>query len=100
MTDEQRIAIARADAAKRIMGDTMVKDALAAIEDGIVSVWKDLPHQAVAERENLHRLLQTKRQFERLFEAHIQNGAFATNDLRIEEERKTLAQRFKDKIYG
>lgn len=100
MNDQQRIDIGRADAARRIMDDPMIKEALQAIEDGIVSAWKDVPLRDVEGREHLHRLLQAKKKFEQVFAAHIQNGALASTDLRIEEERKSLMDRMKERIYG
>lgn len=100
MTDGQRADIARSDAATRIMQDPMVQEALAAIEDGIVGAWKDLPLRDVEGREQMHRLLQAKRKFEQVFLTHMQNGKLVAAELRIEEERKSLTARFKEKIYG
>ena len=100
MNDQQRIDINRADQARRIIDDPMVKEAFAAIEAGIVEAWKDVPLRDVEGREHLHRLLQAKRKFEQVFEAHIQNGAIAANDLRAEEERKSIMTKIKERVYG
>jgi hypothetical protein len=100
MTDEQRIALARSEAAKRIMDDPMVKEALEAIESGIVEAWKDMPLREVEGREHLHRLLQAKRKFEAVFASHMANGSIAAHDLRAEEERKNLLTRMKERVYG
>lgn len=100
MNDDQRIAMARADAAKRIMDDPMVKEALAAIEEGIVSAWKDIPARDVEGREHLHRLLQAKRKFETVFQMHLQDGALAAADLKAEEERKSIITRVKERLHG
>lgn len=100
MNDQQRIDIARADAAKRIMDDPMVKEALQAIEEGIVAAWKDMPIRDMEGREHLHRLLQAKRKFEAVFFAHMENGKIAAAELKAEEERKGLIARAKERIYG
>jgi hypothetical protein len=100
MNDQQRIDINRAEAAQRILDDPMVKDALQAIEDGIVSAWKDLPLRDVEGREHLHRVLHAKRQFEAVFAAHIQNGTIAANELKAEEARKSIIERARDYIRG
>jgi hypothetical protein len=100
MNDQQRIDIARAEQAKRILEDDMVKEAFAAIESGIVEAWKDLPMRDTEGREHLHRLLQAKRKFEQVFASHIQNGAVAANELKAEEARKTIIERAKGFIRG
>lgn len=100
MNDQQHIAISRADAAKRILEDPMVKDALRAIEDGIVEAWKDLPLRDVEGREHMHRMLHAKRKFEAVFAAHLQNGQIAAAELKAEEERKSIIERAKGFIRG
>jgi hypothetical protein len=100
MNDQQCIDISRAGAAKRIMDDPMVKEALQAIENGIVEAWKDVPLRDVEAREHLHRLLQAKRKFVAIFEMHMQTGALAAAELKADEERKSLLSRVKDRIYG
>lgn len=100
MNDQQRTDIARADAAERILNDPMVKEALAAIEDGIRMAWSDTPIRDAEAREHLFRLLQAKRKFEEVFISHIQSGELAKHQLAAEEERKGLMARMKDRIYG
>lgn len=99
MTDH-RADINRADTARRIMDDPMVKDALQAIEDGIVEAWKDLPLRDVEGREHMHRMLHAKRKFEAVFAAHLQNGQIAAAELKAEEERKSIIERAKGFIRG
>lgn len=99
MTDH-RADINRAEQAKRILDDPLVKDALQAIEDGIVEAWKDVPLRDTEGREHLHRLLTAKRKFEAVFAAHIQNGQIAAAELKAEEERKTIIERARDYIRG
>ncbi|WP_208281723.1 hypothetical protein [Massilia oculi] len=100
MNDEQYAAINRADAAKRIMTDPMVVEALKTIEDGITEAWKDVPLRDVEGREHLHRLLQAKRRFESVFELVLREGELASAELRAEEERKSIATRIKERLYG
>jgi len=100
MDDQQYAAINRADAAKRIMTDPMVVEALKTIEDGITEAWKEVPVRDVEGREHLHRLLQAKRRFESVFEIVLQEGVLASTTLRLEEERKSLATRIKERING
>ena len=99
MTDH-RADINRAEAAKRILDDPLVKDALQAIEDGIVEAWKDVPLRDTEGREHLHRLLTAKRKFEAVFAAHMQNGQIAAAELKAEEERKSLIEKAKGFIRG
>ena len=100
MNDQQRDALARADGAKRIIEDPMVKEALQIIEDGITGAWKDLPARDVEGREHLHRLLQAKRRFETVFQIVLEEGAVAAAELRAEEERKSIMTRVKERLYG
>lgn len=100
MNDQQRATAARAEAAKRIIEDPMVKEALQIIEDGITDAWKDLPARDVEGREYLHRLLQAKRRFETVFQIVLEEGAVTAAELRAEEERKSIMTRVKERIYG
>lgn len=100
MNDQQREAINRAEAAKRIIDDPMVKEALQTIEDGIAAAWKDLPARDVEGREHLHRLLQAKRRFETVFQIVLEEGEVSKAELRAEEERKSILTRVKERVYG
>lgn len=100
MNDQQREAINRAEAAKRIIEDPMVKQALQAIEDGITDAWKDLPARDVDGREHLYRLLQAKRRFETVFQIVLEEGAVSVAELRAEEERKSIMTRVKERLHG
>ena len=97
---DHRADLNRADAAKRIMDDPMVKEALQAIEDGIIEAWKDLPLRDVEGREHMHRMLHAKRKFEAVFASHLMNGQLAAAELKAEEERKSLLERAKGYIRG
>lgn len=100
MNDEQYAANNRAEAAKRIITDPLVVEALKTIEDGITEAWKAMPERDVEGREYLHRLLQVKRRFESIFEIVLSEGVLAAAQLRAEEERKSFAARIKDRING
>lgn len=100
MNDEQYAANNRAEAAKRIITDPMVVEALKTIEDGITEAWKDLPTRDIEGREHLHRLLQAKRRFESIFQIVLNEGVLAAAELKAEEERKSIMSRVKEHIYG
>lgn len=100
MNDEQYAANNRAEAAKRIITDPMVVEALKTIEDGITEAWKDLPTRDTEGREYLHRLLQAKRRFESIFQIVLNEGVLAAAELKAEEERKSIMSRVKEHIYG
>lgn len=100
MNDQQREAIARADVAKRIIEDPMVKEALQIIENGITDAWKDLPARDVEGREHLHRLLQAKRRFETVFQIVLEEGAVSVAELRAETERKSILDRVKERLHA
>ncbi|MBD8630755.1 hypothetical protein IFT74_05160 [Oxalobacteraceae sp. CFBP 8755] len=100
MNDEQYAANNRAEAAKRIITDPMVVEALKTIEDGITEAWKDLPTRDTEGREHLHRLLQAKRRFESIFQIVLNEGVLAAAELKAEEERKSIMSRVKEHIYG
>lgn len=100
MNDQQYAAMSRADAAKRIMTDPMVVEALKIVEDGITEAWKNVPERDVEAREYLHRLLQTKRRFESIFQLVLQEGELASAELRAEEERKSFMTRIKERVNG
>lgn len=100
MNDQQYAAINRADAAKRIIEDPMVVEALKTIEDGITEAWKDVPTRDTEAREHLHRLLQAKKRFESIFHLVLQDGEIARAELRAEEERKSILERIKERVHG
>lgn len=100
MNEQQRNDINRADAAKRILDDPLVKEALQAVENGITDAWKEVPARDVEAREHLHRLLQAKRQFENVFRICIETGAIARAELQAEQERKSLLTRVKERLHG
>lgn len=100
MNGQQRIDIARADAAKRIMEDPMVKEALTEIERMLMEKWARTGSMETATREHLHRLLLAKDMFVSMFVAYMQSGTIAADALRAEEERKGLMARMKERIYG
>jgi predicted nucleic acid-binding protein len=98
MNDQQREAINRAEAARRIVEDPMVKEAFQIIEDGITEAWKDLPARDVEGREHLHRLLQAKKRFETVFQIVLEEGEVSKAELRAEEERKSILTRVKERL--
>ncbi|SPA24574.1 hypothetical protein CBM2637_A150027 [Cupriavidus taiwanensis] len=100
MDDQQRIDVARAERARLILDDELVKGALSAMKARIVEAWEQSPVRDVEGREHLHRYLKVIGQFEGALRSHIETGKIAAHEIRAEEERKTLMERVRAKIYG
>lgn len=73
--------ITRAEHAKRILDDDLVKGALAAIKDTIIGQWCDLGVENKAQAEELKRLLWAANQFQAFFEVTIAGASVAKNEL-------------------
>lgn len=78
----------------------MVKSALADMKLRIVQAWEQSPVRDVDGREHLHRFLKVIGQFEGALKAHIETGQIAAHQIKVEEERKSLMERVKDRIRG
>lgn len=100
MDDQQRIDVARAERARRILDDELVKGALADMKRRIVEAWEQSPARDVEGREHLHRYLKVIGQFEGAFIAHIETGKIAAHAIKAEEEQKSLMDKVRAKIYG
>lgn len=71
----------RAERAKRILGNELVKEAFEAIEKTILDAWKNSAADEDRERNNaylMHRLLQN---FKQQFTAAVANGKVAQKEL-------------------
>ena len=100
MDDQQRIDVARADRARLILDDELVKGALADMKRLIVEAWEQSPVRDTEGREHLHRYLKVIGQFEGALRAHIEAGKIAAHAIKAEEEQKTLMQKVRERIYG
>lgn len=102
MTDQDRADHIRAEAARRIMEDPLVIEALATMERHIYSLWsgqEGIPLDT-AHREELHRVQATLTRFVGLFDLYLQNGAQARHILGLPAEEKTFLQRIKEYFHG
>jgi len=85
-------AIRRADDAKRILNDPVVKQALEGIKREIVSQWSGTPARDTEGREWIWRHLKVVEKFEGLLKGYIETGKIE----RLREE-ESLAKTAKDK---
>lgn len=99
LTPEQQAEHNRAIAAKTIIEDELVLDALATMQQHIFEVWRDEKLDA-SQREELHRMQMTLSRFVGVFEGYLQGGAEARAILGLEPEEKTFMQRIKEYFHG
>lgn len=100
MDDQTRIDLARAERAKLILEDELVKGALADMKQRIVEAWEQSPVRDVEGREHLHRYLKVIGQFEGALRSHIETGKIAAHAIKAEEAQKSLMEKVRAKIYG
>lgn len=94
MTEEELIvAASRADAAKRLMAEPLLKEAFAAIEREIIDGLKSCPARDAEGRDLLVKVLQLQEKYRAVFLGWIETGKMA----RIELDRSPL-QRTRDMI--
>jgi hypothetical protein len=81
--------IARSQRARAILDDPLVKEALAAIEQGCVEEWRRAQPRDVEARERLWLMLKLAERFRRHFESHVESGRLAGERVAsIERERR------------
>lgn len=83
MTPEEMIQ--RANAAKRIMDDTLVKDALDMMEREVTDAWLAVPARDVEGREFMWRLAVTTRKFRDILRGTMEAGKVAQDQLKRKE---------------
>ena len=79
-------AIQRAEHAKRLLDDDLVKEAFATIEREMTALWQGSPEADHEGRERIYRMLWSARRFRAFFEAVVENGI-------IEQHRLQQLQR-------
>lgn len=80
--------IRRGDAARRIMAEPVVQEALAAIKTEIVEMWSKTPPKDTEGREWIWRHLKASEKFEALLKAYIETGKFESS---LIEQKSKLA---------
>lgn len=96
MNDQQRMQIARAEHADRILNDPLVMEAFQAIEKAIRDQVFDLPIEAVEQREKLVLMDKSRQQFVNLFELAIRGGEVTRYELAAEANTKARIQAIRE----
>jgi hypothetical protein len=94
MTD----AIYRAEHAKRLLDDDLLKEALATLKTETQALFFELPtHDSVA-REKLHLMDKMRQQFENILTAIVVNGEVEQHGLLAEAHAQAVADAIKDRV--
>lgn len=96
---EQQAEHNRAIAAKTIVEDELVLEALSTMQQHIFEVWRDEKLTA-EQREELHRMQMTLTRFVGVFDGYLQGGAEARSILGLPPEEKTFMDRIKEYFNG
>lgn len=96
MNDQQRMQIARAEHADRILNDPLVMEAFQTIEKVIRDQVFDLPMEAVEQREKLVLMDKSRQQFMNLFELAIRGGEVPRYELTAEANTKARIQAIRE----
>lgn len=96
MNDQQRMQIARAEHADRILNDPLVMEAFQAIEKVIRDQVFDLPIEAVEQREKLVLMDKSRQQFVNLFELAVRGGEVTRYELAAEANTKARIQAIRE----
>lgn len=96
MNDQQRMQIARAEHADRILTDPLVMEAFQTIEKAIRDQVFDLPIEAVEQREKLVLMDKSRQQFMNLFELAIRGGEVTRYELAAEANTKARIQAIRE----
>ena len=98
MTNEEQIQ--RADQARQVLDNELVKDAFAEIDAAIIGQWRDLSVTNKEQAEELKRLMWAAQQFKAIFEVTIAGSAVAQNELLNQQTMQIRAEAAKRRIYG
>lgn len=99
LTNDQQAGHNRALAAKAIMENELVLEALSTMRQHIFEVWRDEKLTA-EQREELHRMQMTLTRFVGVFDGYLQGGAEARSILGLPPEEKTFMDRIKEYFNG
>jgi len=102
VNQNQSEAMYRAESARRVMDDPMVREALETIKAVVRDQVFDLPSEAIEQREKLVMLDKMRQQFERFFEIAIHGGEVARYELDMERNTQTRLDAIREKArsYG
>lgn len=90
---ELQAQIDRAEHADRLLNDTLLQEALAAIKGEVHRAWIDCPARDHEGKEALWQLAKTADKFETLLRGYVETGKLARMNLKAFEERKGLLRR-------
>lgn len=96
MNEQQRLQIARAEHADRILNDPFVMEAFQTIEKVIRDQVFDLPMEAVEQREKLVLMDKSRQQFMNLFELAIRGGEITRHELTAEANTQARIQAIRE----
>lgn len=100
MNDTQQRELYAGDAAKRILDDPLVKDALALIKTQTRELLFELPIEAREQREQLYLLDRMRAQFERVFTLAVQGASISKAELLAEHHAQTRIDAIRSKTYA
>jgi len=84
-----RAAIDRAHRAKLLLGDELLSQAFADIEDALITAWRQSTSDRAPLREDAWRSLKLLEKLKAALEKHVRDGSVAERDLlEIETKRK------------
>lgn len=91
-------AIHRAEHAKRLLNDELLKEALATIKAETQALFFELPTNDAPARERLHMLDKMRQQFENILTAVIANGEVVQHGLLAEAHAQAVADTIKERV--
>lgn len=88
-------AVSRGDAARRVLDEQVVKEALAGMKAEIIRQWSETPARDAEAREWVWRHYKVCEKFEAVLKGYIESGRMA----KIEQDRKeSMADRVKGRL--
>lgn len=99
-TADQMTAMQRADAARMVLDNPLVADALNTIEQNIIGLWADLPVEKKEQAEELKRMHSAVKQFRAIFEVMVGGGEIARNELLHATAMRDRMEAQRKRIYG
>jgi hypothetical protein len=91
-------AIHRAEHAKRLLNDDLLKEALATLKTETQAMFFELATNDSEAREKLHMLDKMRQQFENILTALIFNGDVVQHGLLAEAHARAVAETIQDRV--